>query len=237
MRPPASWTRYFSPSATHPYMPGKLWFTSRYALQRHGPKRLVVRRSRTWDEVSVRLDAVELGPTNKEALRQGVEYKLYDHSVLRLSIETGPRNSIFLLITRNGHPLPESDGDPVKILRFTLTVIWLCAGVQVLFALMVISNDRADASIWWALGLGLAMILLGLFAWHRSLPAMVATCAILFGELAVFFAAQIRGRLVAAFDLAFALFLVGWLLLRGIKAVRDLNAAALPIRHPPEHAS
>ena len=212
-------------------------FTSRYALQRHGPKRLVVRRSRTWDDVSVRLDAVELGPTNTAALREGVEYKLYDHSVLRLWLEPGPRDTFFLMITRNGHPLPESDGDPVKILRFTLTMIWLCAGVQVLFALMVIANDRADASIYWALGLGLLMILSGLFAWHRSLPAMVTVCGVFLGEIAVFFSSQMRVNIGSVWSLLTALGILGWLLLRGIKAVRDLNAVALPVRRPPEHAA
>jgi hypothetical protein len=215
----------------------KLWFTSRYALQRHGPKRLVVRRSRTWDEVSVRLDAVELGPTNKQALRAGVEYKLYDHSVLRLRIEPGPRDTFFLMITRNGHPLPESDGDPVKILRFTLTMIWICAGIQVFFALTAISNGGADAPIYWALGIGLALILLGLIAWHRSLPAMIATCAVFFGELAVFLGSIMRWNVSNAVSLIVGLHLVGWLLLRGIKAVRDLEAVRLPVRHPPEHAA
>jgi hypothetical protein len=212
-------------------------FTSRYALQRHGPRRLVVRRSRTWDEVSVRLDAVELGPTNKAALREGVEYKLYDRSVLRLRLEPGPRDTFFLMITRNGHPLPESDGDPVKILRFTLIMIGLCAATQLFFALTVIINDRADASIWWALWLGLAIIVLGLFAWHRSLPAMVLACGIFFGEVAVFFVSQMRINIGSVWSLCTALGILGWLLLRGVKAVRDLNAVSLPIRRPPEHAA
>src|SRR5438128_2447799 len=91
--------------------------------------------TRGWitSHVTVRLDAVELGRTNKEALREGVEYKLYDHSVLRLWIEPGPRNTSLLMITRNGHPLPESAGDPVKWLRYTLIMIWTCAGIQILF--------------------------------------------------------------------------------------------------------
>src|SRR5438876_11481258 len=77
-------------------------FTSRYALQRHGPKRLVVRRTRTWDEVVVRVDAVEIVRTNKAALRDGVEHRLYDHSVLPLWIEPGPPDTILPMVTRNG---------------------------------------------------------------------------------------------------------------------------------------
>jgi hypothetical protein len=211
-------------------------FTSRYALQRHGPKRLVVRRTRTWDEVVVRLDAVELIRTNKEALREGVEHRLYDHSVLRLWIEPGPRGSFFLMITRNGHPLPESDGDPVKILRFTLIMIWLVAGTQMLFSLVVIRNGGADPPIYWALGLGSMLVMLGVFAWHRSVLAMIGACALFFGEVTVFFAEQSRLNFGNVWSLLFGLGLVGWLLLRGIKAVRDLKAISLPIRRPPDAA-
>ena len=161
-------------------------FTSRYALQRHGPKRLVVRRSRTWDELVVRLDAVELGRINEEALREGVEYKLYDHSVLRLWIEFGPRNSRLLMITRNGHPLPGSEGDPVKILRLTLGMIWVIAGVQMLLSLMAIRNDRADPADYWALVLGAMLVILGIFARNRSEGAMVLASLLFFGEVLVF---------------------------------------------------
>ena len=119
-------------------------FTSRYALQRHGPKRLEVKRSRTWKEVTIRLDGVELGRTDHDALMKGVEFALRDHSLLRVWIEPGPRGSRFLYLTRNGHPLPGSDGDPVKNLRNTLIFIWSIAGLQILFSSLMIANPRAD---------------------------------------------------------------------------------------------
>jgi len=211
-------------------------FTSRYAFQRHGPKRLVVRRSRTWEQVSVRLDAVELGPTSKAALREGVEYKLYDHSVLRLWLEPGPRDTFFLMITRNGHPLPESDGDPVKILRFTLAMIGIVAAMQMFIGLTGVTRGRADAEDYWAVILGVMLVILGLFAWHRSVVAMVAACALFIAELAVCFALETHVTVYNVWNLLFAFGLIGWLLLRGIKAVRDLNAVSLPIRHPPDAA-
>jgi hypothetical protein len=211
-------------------------FTSRYALQRHGPKRLVVRRTRTWDEVVVRLDAVELIRTNKEALRAGVEHRLYDHSVLRLWIEFGPRGSFFLMITRNGHPLPGSGGDPLTILRHTLIMIWVSAGLQMFAALMFIRRDLATPPMYWALALGLMLVVLGLFAWHRSLAAMIATCAVFFAELLVFFGTIGRYNIYNVWNAIFALSGIGWLLLRGINAVRDLKAISLPIRRPPDAA-
>ncbi len=207
-------------------------FTSRYALQRRGPKRLLVRRTRTWDNVSVRLDAVELGPTNKEALLEGVEYKLYDHSMLRLSLEPGPNNTFFLMITRNGHPLPGSDGDPVKILWTTLVVIWSIAALQLAFSMMMLQDGRDQATTYWTLGLGAALVILGILAWHRNLAAMVLACAVSFGEVLWFVVTVGNVNAWNAWRLVFGMSLFGWLLLRGIKAVRDLKSVALPIRHP-----
>ena len=209
-------------------------FTARYAFQRHGPKRLVVRRGRTRDELVVRLDAVELGRTNEEALREGVEYKLYDHSVLRLWMEFGPRNSRLLMITRNGHPLPGSEGDPVKILRWTLVMIWFFAGIQMLFSLWVIRNDRADPAVYWALVLGAMLVILGIFARHRSEGAMVLASLLFFGEVLVFVVSTGNVNVWNAWRLVFGLTFVPWVLLRGIKAVRELKSMALPVRQPPE---
>jgi hypothetical protein len=124
--------------------------TSWYAFQRHGPKRVEVRRSMrlgssTWDEVVVRVDAVEMGRPNAAELREGVEYKLFDHSVLRLWVEHGPGNSPpLLMITRNGHPLPKSQGDPVAIVRSTLIMILVCALLQIAIGLMFVFVGADD---------------------------------------------------------------------------------------------
>src|SRR5207247_11075554 len=107
------------------------------------------------------------------------------HGVLRLWLEPGPRGTCFLMITRNGHPLPESDGDPVKILRFTLLMIGIVAGLQIFIGLTGVTHERADAEAYWAVILGVMLVVLGLFAWHRSVVAMVATCALFMAELAV----------------------------------------------------
>ncbi len=211
-----------------------MWFSTRYPLEPHGRKRLEVRRNMDWSEVIVLLDGVELGRVDGEGLIKGYEQKLWDQTLLRIWLERGPRNTPFLYLTRNGHPLPGSEGDPVKIIRLTLSIIWILAGVQILFALMVIRNGRADATIYWALGLGCILVILGLMAHRRSLPGMIGACVVCFGEVAVFFASVMRRNAGSIFSLLFALSIFGWLLQRGIKAVRDINAVRLPIRHPPE---
>src|ERR1044071_3064983 len=88
--------------------------TSRYAFQRHGPKRLELRHTRKWDDVTVRVDAVEIGKTNMDEMRKGVEFILFDHTILRLSVEPAPREGFYVNVTRNGHPLPGSGSDPVS---------------------------------------------------------------------------------------------------------------------------
>jgi hypothetical protein len=209
-------------------------FTSRYSLQRRGPKRLVVTRSRTWSDVTLRLDGVELGRVEHEALTKGVDFALRDHSILRVWIEPGPRGSRFLYLTRNGHPLPGSDGDPVKTLRITLVFIWSIAALQMLFAAMFIAKDRADQVVYWTLALGFALVLLGILAWRRSVVAMVVASFLFLAEVLYFFVYVVNVSLSKAWNLVVLVLLLGWLLLRGIKAVRELKSMALPVRQPPE---
>jgi len=210
-------------------------FTTRYPIEPHGRKRLVVHRTRTWSEIVLRLDGVELGRPNHQELLNGMEYTLYDHSVLRVWIEYGPGTGIpMLYITRNGHPLPGSEGDPVKILWYTLCFIWVMGVCQIAFAMVVISNGRGDDGVYLLLGAGLVLMLLGILAWGRSVVAMVLASLLAFGELALLLIAEGNINVGNVWRLIFGLGLFGWLLRRGIIAVHDINVSRLPIRHPPE---
>lgn len=184
----------------------------------------------------VRLDGVELGRNDREALLNGgVEYTLRDHTVLRVWLELGPRGIPMLYLTRNGMPIPGSEGDPARILLYTLVLIWIFGGLQIMFAAAVINNGRADEDIFLIFAAGLILILLGILAWgRRSVVAMVLACLLSFGELALLLISE--GRIDAAnvWRLVFGLGLFGWLLQRGIVAVHRLKAATLPIRHPPQ---
>lgn len=208
--------------------------TSRYSLLPHGPKRLEVIRNWSWTDVLVRFDAMEVGRTSEDELKDGVEYELRDGSQLRLWMKRGPRNTPFLYITRNGHPLPGSEGDPVKILRETLLIICVIAGLQTTFAGIVISNGRDDTSIDTMFGLGILLLLLCFLAWRRSLPAMVFAGTLCFAEVVLTVATQAHWDIGSVFPLLFALSITAWLMYRGVAAVRDLNSRRLPIRRPPE---
>src|SRR5216684_5136436 len=112
-------------------------FTKRYPIEPHGRKRLTVSAGRTWSEVVVRLDGVELGRTDREGLLKGVEYPLRDHTSLRLWLEFGYRGAPRLFLTRNGRPLPGSAGDPSTILWTTLVIVWFFAALQLALAVLV----------------------------------------------------------------------------------------------------
>lgn len=209
-------------------------FTTRYPIEPHGPKRLVVTRTRTWSEIVLRLDGVEFGRPDRQSLLNRVEYTLRDHSVLRVWIEYGPTGIPMLYITRNGHPLPGSEGDPVKILWYTLWFFWVMGVCQIAFSMLVISNGRGDDGIYLNLAAGLVLIFLGILAWGRSVVAMVLASLLAFGELALLLIAEGNINVGNVWRLIFGLALFGWILKRGITAVHDLKSSALPVRHPPE---
>ena len=213
----------------------EMLFTTRYPIEPHGPKRLVVTRTRTWSEIVLRLDGVEIGNPDRAALLNRVEYTLRDHTVLCVWIEYGPTGIPMLFITRNGHPLPGSEGDPRKILWYTLAFIWVIGGCQILFSMLVIYNGRGDEDgISLNLAAGLILVLLGFLAWGRSVVAMVLASLLCFGEFALFLFSQgnIDGANVVR--LVFGLGLFGWILWRGVRAVDELQATTLPVRYPPE---
>jgi hypothetical protein len=182
----------------------------------------------------LRLDGVQIGNPDREALLNRVEYTLRDHSVLCVWIEYGPTGIPMLYITRNGHPLPGSEGDPRKILWYTLCFIWVIGACQIAFSMAVIYNGRADGGIYLIGAAGFVLVLLGFLAWGRSVVAMVLASLLAFGELGLLIISEGDLNAGNVLRLIFGLGLFAWLLRRGIMAVHDLKKNTLPVRHPPE---
>ena len=219
--------------------------TSRYAFQRHGPKRLEVRiavkpLAGTWDEVVVRMDAVEVGRTNYQALREGVEFKLFDHSVLRMWLEFAPSGPPTLNITRNGHPLPGSGGDPLLKLHAMVVVLWIFSGLHLLIeSLFMIPEDLREhlpvRRNCLSATVSAIVILLGILAWRRSVAALVAMCVLFFGHVIVWLGLHFHP--IIALQILTPMIIGGWLALRAIHAAIELKTLRQPIRRPPEHAA
>ena len=206
----------------------------RYALVPHGPRRLEVRRNVLTHEIAVAFDGRELYRTPEENLHDGIDIALPDESLLHVQVEIGPRGVPFLFLTRNGHPLPGSEGDPVKILWLTVCIFWCFAALQIFFAGAAIYSGHPDGTVYVIGAAGLALVLFATFSWHRSYAATVLGSIVVLVELLIFFGSAMKDnpwwevwRPIFGFGIA------AWLMLRGIDAVREIKAHTLPIRRPP----
>lgn len=207
-----------------------MYFTSRYPFTPRGVPRLEIARNVTWSEIIVRLDGVELGRTDADTLANGVEYPLRDGSVVKVWLEYGPRRVPFLHATRNGRPLPGSAGDPAKIVRESLWVVGVVAVLQIAYAGLILTYQWRDVQAITMIGAGLILLLLIVLAARGSMAAMVIATSVCFLEILLFFGALVEWHIGRGLPLLFALYLVGWLLWRGVSALREIQANRLPIR-------
>lgn len=215
--------------------------TTRFSLQRRGPKRLALRFSINplageWDAVEVRVDAVVIGTATREMCWEGVEYELFDGSVLRMWLESPPGGHPFLNITRNGHPLPGSEGDPLHQIRAMVVMLWVFAAIEILAeVIVIIPTDRRNdpgrlLTDYCVTSVAAIVALLGILAWRRSVAALFFACILFAGQFFVYFALH-----PSFFLLWTGLFpMIGfvWLIQRAIRAAMDLEALRLPIRRP-----
>ena len=169
-----------------------MMYIKRYRIQRHRRKRLELRRNMDWSEVSVVFDGVELARTSRAELHEGLNIALPDYSLLRIWIETAPGGGFLLYLTRNGHPLPGSGGDPALTILMTVSIFWCMAAVQILLAGAVIRYGNPDRTVYAIGAAGFVLALLGILAWRRSYPAMVLASILCFGEFAMLIFSQGR---------------------------------------------
>jgi hypothetical protein len=133
-------------------------------------------------------------------------------------------------VSRNGRALPGSAGDPAKIVRETLWIVAIVAVLQICYAALAVSYTPRDAVAITMIGVGVILLLLIILASRRSLAAMTLATTVCFVEVVIFFGALAQWSIARALPLFFALYLVGWLLWRGVTAMRDPSADRLPIR-------
>jgi hypothetical protein len=215
--------------------------TTRFSFQRRGPKRLALRFSVNplageWDAVEVRVDAVVIGTATREMCWEGVAYELFDGSVLRMWLENPPGGHPFLNITRNGHPLPGSEGDPLHQIRAMVVMLWVFAAIEILAEVIVVMsihrrNDPGRLLTDYSVTAVAAIVaLLGILAWHRSVAALVFACILFTGQFFVYFA--LHPSFYLLWTGLFPMIGFVWLIQRAIRAAMGLKALRLPIRRP-----
>ena len=209
-------------------------FTKRYPLEPHGRKRLELRRNADWSDVAIVLDGRELARTTKAQMYEGIDIALPDHSLLRVWFENGPRGVPLLYLTCNGHPLPGSEGDPVKILWITVMIFWALGALQAFFGAAVMVKGNPDGTTTAIGAAGLALVLFGTLAWRRSYAATVLASLIVFVELTLLLFFSGHHSVWDLWPAAVGVSITAWMLLRTINAVAEINAHTLPVRRPPE---
>jgi hypothetical protein len=184
----------------------------------------------------VRVDAVVIGTATWEMCWQGVEYALFGGSVFRMWLESPPGGNRFLNITRNGHPLPGSEGDPLHQVRGMVVMLWALTAIEILVEMIVVMsihrrNDPGQLlTDYWVTAVAAIVMLLGILAWRRSVAALVSPAS---SSPANYFS-------TIALHPSWYLFWTGlfpmigfvWLIQRAIRAAMDLEAMRLPIRRP-----
>jgi hypothetical protein len=181
---------------------------------------------RSWKNLTVRLDGVELGTlrTEKE-IKAGTAYTLPDGSTLEVR-QTQSLLSIDLHLLLDGRPVPGSDLDPGTQVRRAAHCVFAIAGLSIAFGLLaegLHSRQMQAAGMGYAsVGFGVIFLILGYFAYRGSFAALLSAF-ILFAldtGSSVIFAVMQPGRPVGGVVLRIYFFAM---MIRGLRAMRAAN--------------
>ena len=148
-----------------------------YALEKGGPKRLELEWKGAWKNLTVRLDAQEIGVIpNQKALRQGQTFTLPDGSMLEVKL-VQQFTSVSLELRRDGQPLPGTSADPEQRLQGAYGVLFLLGAINIVLGLIAVFFQVEFLLM---LGLNLISVImgciwltLGFFVRRRSLAALL----------------------------------------------------------------
>jgi hypothetical protein len=130
-----------------------------YALEKNGPKRLKLSWRGFWKDLTVTLDGKPIGAVpDRKALSAGQEFKLPDHSKLKVQLVSRAA-STDLLVLRNGKPLPGSASDPLTRLKGATWMVYLIGGMDLVFGVVALAAGIPSLS---EAGFGLGSVIYGL---------------------------------------------------------------------------
>lgn len=203
----------------------------KYALEKQGPKRVVLTWDLGWKNVVARLDGQEVGRVSTRAeLTAGQEFPLPDGSRLRLQLKEGMWGPQ-LAVLRNGAPLPGSTSDPETNLKSAAGCAYFIGGCGVVLGGLAAMGVDFLARIGFTgfdVGYGLLFLILAHFTSRRSTVALGFAVGI---HALVSIGALAAGGPVSGAIVMRVLLLVGmW---QGFGAIKELHARDAAVAVPP----
>lgn len=176
---------------------------NRFALEKGGEKRLVVRWRGIWKEVELLLDGQPLGPPlpNFKALKQGADYLLPDGRTLNMKFVTGAFVAQGLTLLIDGRPIPGTSADPRTQIKLAGGLIYFVAGLSALLGILGMAGVKFLAFLgfhWPSLVAGVVLAVLGYVGVrYRSRLAFAIAAGFMVLDMALTFAltADTNGRL------------------------------------------
>lgn len=163
-----------------------------FALEEGSERRVQLEWRGLWKDFTVSLDGRELGRMNgQKELENGDIYPLEDGTVLEVKLTTGFTTE--LKVTRDGEPLPGTDGDPREQVDQAAAVVLFIAGLNLVLGLVAELGQVGlllDNGVGWSsVVLGVVFLGLGLWARKGSKVALILAIALfaIDGALGLYF--------------------------------------------------
>jgi len=198
---------------------------NRFALDKGGEKRLVLRWRGIWKNVEVLLDGQPLGEPlpNFKALKRGADYPLPDGRTLHVRFVSGAFFAQGLTLLIDGRPLAGTRQDPRTQIKLAAGMLYFVAGLSALLGILGMAGVKFLAFLgfsWPSLLAGVVLAVLGFVGIrYRSRLAFAAAAALMVIDMIVALALTIdtQGRLPTTGIVIRVLIII--VVFRGIKSV------------------
>lgn len=150
----------------------------KFAMEKNGPQRLVLRWKGIWKNLEVVLDDQVLGEPipNFKALKLGRSYTTPDGRELFVTFENKFAGG-GLSVTVDGRPLPGAGNDPRTAIKTAAILLWIIGGINLVLGMVLAASTGgrgAALAIPAAVGIVLAGLGFAVFKWHSRAAILIA---------------------------------------------------------------
>ncbi len=193
-----------------------------FALEKGGPRRLLLSWKISWRDMQIRLDGSLIGEiATQQELRQGHEFTLPDGSTLSVKLVNRMLWSE-LQVLRDGVPLPASQTDPETRLRASYGVLYFIAAINIVVGLVAeifqVELLQSMGLGFLSAGIGAIYLVLGYFVMRRSMAALLIAL--------VLFTLDTLLSLLSGFNIGIVMrIILLFYMAQGVRAILDLKGA------------